>query len=219
MTDAHLIAELKTLDTTTLTDAMDRLRLPVAGLAGLKPVLPGRIVCGPAFTVRFSPVEDIRDSAGDFLDDVPPGRIVALDNRGRTDSTVWGDIMAIAARERGVEASFIDGVCRDVTGVREADYPIFSKGHYMITGKGRTKLDAVEVPITLCDVMVRPGDMLFGDDNGAIVMPAARVADILEVAKEIAATEAEIIAHVRAGSTLREAREKLGYHSLQTPRD
>lgn len=219
LVSAETIKELKTLDTTTLTDAMDRLRLPVAGLRGIKPLLPGKIVCGPAFTVRFTSVEDPKDPAGDFLDDVQPGQIVAIDNRGRTDSTVWGDIMAIAAKRMGVEATFIDGVCRDVPGIRDADYPIFSRGYYMITGKGRTKVEAVNVPVVLSDVIIRPGDILFGDDSGAIAMPAGRVAEILAVAKEIAAAEAQIIERVRAGATLREARQALGYHSLQTPRN
>lgn len=213
-----LIEELKKLDTTTLSDAMDRLKLPPGGLSGIRPILPGKVVCGPAFTVRFTTVDAITDPAGDFLDDVPAGWVVAVDNRGRTDSTVWGDIMAISAKARGVEATVIDGVCRDVPGIREADYPIFSRGAYMLTGKGRTKVDAVEVPVVLSDVLVRPGDLLFGDDSGVLVIPAAQAERILEAGREIAAAESEIVARVRSGMTLREARQALGYHSLQTPR-
>lgn len=215
---AETIAELKKFDTTTLTDAMDRLALPIQGLEGLKPILPGKIVCGPAFTVRFTSTDSNKDGAGDFLDDVPAGHIVALDNRGRTDSTVWGDIMAIAAKAQNVEAAFIDGVCRDIPGVREADFPIFSRGYYMITGKGRTKLEAVQEPVVLSNVRIHPGDVLFGDDSGAIVIPQARVIEVLQVSTEIATAEGEIIKRIRAGSTLRQAREELKYHSLQTPR-
>jgi len=217
--DPALIADLKTLDTTTLTDAMDRLRLPPRGLHGLKPVLPGKIVCGPAFTVRFTSNDAITDPAGDFLDDVPAGAVIGIDNRGRTDNTVWGDIMAWAAKVKGVEATFIDGVCRDIPGIREADYPMFTKGVYMVTGKGRTKVEAVMEPIVISDLRIHPGDILFGDDSGAICIPRDRVEEVVAVSKEIAATEAQILARVKQGLSLREARAALGYHSLQTPRD
>lgn len=216
--DGGLVTRLKKLDTTTLSDAMDRLSLPPSGLRGMKPILPGKVVCGPAFTTRFTTVEKHTDPAGDFLDDVPTGHVVAVDNRGRADSTVWGDIMAIAAKARGIEATFIDGVCRDVPGIREADYPVFSLGAYMLTGKGRTKLEAAQVPIVMCDVRIHPGDMLFGDDSGAMVLPKAHLAAILEAGEDIAQKEALIIERLRAGATLRQAREELGYHSLQTPR-
>ena len=217
--DPALIADLKTLDTTTLTDAMDRLRLPPRGLHGLKPVLPGKIVCGLAFTVRFTSNDAITDPAGDFLDDVPAGAVIGIDNRGRTDNTVWGDIMAWAAKVKGVEATFIDGVCRDIPGIREADYPMFTKGVYMVTGKGRTKVEAVMEPIVISDLRIHPGDILFGDDSGAICIPRDRVEEVVAVSKEIAATEAQILARVKQGLSLREARAALGYHSLQTPRD
>lgn len=216
--DPSIIERLKRLDSTTLSDAMDRLSLPPSGLRGLRPILPGKIVCGPAFTTRFVTVDKITDPAGDFLDDVPAGCIVAVDNRGRTDSTVWGDIMAVAAKMRGLEATFIDGVCRDVPGIQEADYPVFSLGAYMLTGKGRTKLEAVQVPIVMRDVRVHPGDLLFGDDSGAMALPNAHLDVILEAAEDIAAKEALIIDRLKHGSSLREARQELGYHSLQTPR-
>jgi len=217
--DETTISRLKKLDTTTLTDAMDRLRLPARGLYGLKPILPGKTVCGPAFTVRFTAADKITDPAGDFLDDVPAGAIVGIDNHGRTTDTVWGDIMAWAAKTKGIESTFIDGVCRDIPGIRDADYPIFSRGFYMVTGKGRTKVEAVMEPIVMSNLRVHPGDILFGDDSGAICIPRDCVKEVLKVGEEIAEAEYKILTRVKQGLSLRNAREEMGYHSLQAPRN
>ena len=211
----ELIAELKAMDTASISDAMDKLGIP-CGLLGIQAVIPGHKMCGEAFTVHYVPCGMEKGTVGDFIDDVKPGQVVVIDNAGRTYCTVWGDIMTFTAKTKGIEGTLIDGVCRDVNGIEELGYAIYTKGKYMVTGKERVEVDGVNVPVSISGVQVRPGDIILGDDSGALRIPKEKAAEVLEVARKIEATEQAIIAEVKKGSTLKAAREKLGYHSLQS---
>lgn len=215
--DQSIIDGFKKLDTTSVSDALDRLGI-TGGLEGIKPVLPDKVICGQAFTVHYVPCGLTKGTVGDFLDDVEPGQVVVIDNGGRTYCTVWGDIMALVASKRGVEGTVIDGVCRDIPAVKRIGYPLFTKGCYMVTGKDRVEVDAVNVPVAVSGVQVKPGDIILGDDSGVIVIPQERAADVLKAAQEIAEKEALIEKEVLKGTSLREARVKMSYHSLQTKR-
>jgi len=154
---------------------------------------------------------------GDFLDDVPAGQVIVIDNAGRTDCTVWGDIMTTLAHHKGVAGTVIDGVCRDVPKIRELAYPIFTRDYYMMTGKDRVELEALNVPVNVADRQVRPGDIVQGDDSGVVVVPASRAEEVLAIARQIEHTEQEILKRIAKGQSLREARAELQYHALQTP--
>jgi regulator of RNase E activity RraA len=183
---------------------------------GLKPLLAGRTICGPAFTVSYAPLGVEHATVGDFLDDVPSGGVVVISNQGRTDCTVWGDIMSVTAVSKGIEATVIDGVCRDVDGIQRESYPVFSRGVYMVTGKDRVFMDSCQEPVTMAGVLVHPGDLIFGDDSGVLRIPSGAIEEVLETAEQIAAREAEIVTAIREGLSLREARAQNGYHKLQT---
>lgn len=210
-----LIQALKKMDTASISDAMDKLGIP-CGLLGIQAVVEGNKICGDAFTVHYIPCGMGKGTVGDFIDDVKPGQVVVLDNGGRTYCTVWGDIMTYTAKTKGIEGTLIDGVCRDVNGIKELNYGIYTKGKYMVTGKERVTVDAVNVPVAISGVQVRPGDIILGDDSGALVIPQEKAEEVLAVAQHIEEVEQKIIAEVKSGSTLKAAREKLGYHSLQS---
>lgn len=205
------------MDTASVSDALDRLGI-VGGLHKIAPVVPGtgKKVCGPAFTVHYVPVGQVKQTVGDFLDDVEAGMIVVIDNGGRDYCTVWGDIMSTYAAMKDIAGTVIDGVCRDVKLIREINYPIYTKGIYMVTGKDRVGVDSVNIPISVSNVQVRPGDLVLCDDNGAIVIPIERAEDVLKVAREIERKETNIIAALKEGTSLKEARAKNGYHTLQS---
>ena len=216
MADA-LVEAFKRLDTPSVSDAMDKLGLE-AGCHGIKPVVTGVKFIGRAFTVKYRACGVVeRGTVGDFLDDVLPGQVIVLDNGGRTDCTVWGDIMTIIAHRNGIAGTVIDGVCRDVPKIRELAYPIFTRDYYMMTGKDRVELEAVNVPVTVSKRQVRPGDIVMGDDSGVVVIPASRAEDVLKVALEIEEVEREILRRVETGQTLRAVRAEMKYHALQTP--
>lgn len=215
MEKKELIAAIKKMDTASISDAMDKLGIP-CGLLGIQAVVGGRKICGDAFTVHYIPCGMGKGTVGDFIDDVEPGQVVVIDNGGRKYCTVWGDIMTYTAKTKGIEGTLIDGVCRDVNGIEELGYGIYTRGKYMVTGKERVTVDAVNVPVAITGVQVRPGDIVLGDDSGALVIPFEKAEEVLKLAQHIEEVEQKIIAEVTAGSTLKAAREKLGYHKLQS---
>jgi regulator of RNase E activity RraA len=210
-------AKLKKFGACAVSDAMDRLGIP-CGLYGVKPVVKGKAICGPAFTVHYIPCGTVKGTVGDFLDDVKPGEVVVIDNGGRDYCTVWGGLMSLSASKRGIEGTVIDGVCRDVPTVYEQDYAIFTKGCYMVTGKDRVEVDAVGGIVSVSGIQVKHGDIILGDDTGVVVIPLERLEEVVKVSEEIADKEAVIEDGIREGLTLKEARAKVAYHNLQTRR-
>ena len=211
----EIIAQFKSLDTPSITDAMDRLGL-TGGLLGIKPVVRGSKMCGQAFTVHYTACGQVHGTVGDFLDDVEPGEVVVIDNGGRMYCTVWGDIMSFYASAHGIAGTVIDGVCRDIPTIDELKYPIFTKGTYMVTGKDRVYVDSINTPITISNVQVLPGDLMVADDSGAVVVPLEHATAILKIALEIESKEQSIRDALKQGISLKKAREIAGYHSLQT---
>ncbi|HYF82428.1 MAG TPA: RraA family protein [Clostridia bacterium] len=216
--DLSIIEAFKELDTTSVSDALDRLGI-TGGLLGIKPVVADTAICGQAFTVHYVPCGNVKGTVGDFLDDVEPGQVVVIDNSGRDYCTVWGDLMSIRSTRMGVAGTVIDGVCRDIPAIKKIGYPIFTKGTYMVTGKDRVYVDAVNVPVSISGVQVKAGDIIIGDETGVLVVPMERAGEVLKVSQEIAQKEAFIEEAIKNGSTLRDARAKAGYHQLQTRKD
>ena len=211
----EIVEKIREMDTASISDAMDKLSVP-CGLYHITPVISGRKICGEAFTVHYVPAGIVKGTVGDFIDDVEAGQVVVIDNAGRDYCTVWGDIMTFTAKTMGIEGTLIDGVCRDVDGIEEIGYPIYTKGKYMVTGKDRVQADAVNIPVSISGIQVKPGDIILGDDSGAVRIPAEIADKVYETALSIEETEQKIIAEVKNGSTLKAARKKLGYHHLQT---
>jgi regulator of RNase E activity RraA len=212
---ADIADKLKSLGVTTLSDALDKLGIEGQCL-GIMPFDHSMAFAGPAFTIRMVPVGLSGGSVGDYIDDVEPGQVVVLDNGGRMDVTVWGDILTMVADRRKIAATVIDGVCRDIGRSIELGYPIFARGNTMRTGKDRVTADAYNIVVQIAGVRVAPGDWLVGDGDGVISIPAARIDDVLGVAGQIVAAEESIRNAISEGSRLDKARAALRYHTLQT---
>jgi 4-hydroxy-4-methyl-2-oxoglutarate aldolase len=206
---------LKAIGVTTLSDALDRLAIDGQCL-GVMPFDRGMAFAGRAFTIRMVPVGLSGGSVGDYIDDVEPGQVVVLDNNGRLDATVWGDILTLVAHGKGIAGTVIDGVCRDIGRSIDLGYPIFARANTMRTGKDRVTAEAYNVPVQVAGVRVEPGDWLVGDADGVVAIPAGRVEEVLQVAGEIAAAEDHIREAVLQGARLDEARKAARYHALQT---
>jgi len=203
------------LDTTSLSDALDR--LGIAGQClGIKPLDPRFRLTGRAYTILYGPASVPPGTVGDYIDDVRPRSVVVLDNGGRENATVWGDILTWVAHRRGVAGTVIDGACRDTHLARELGYPVFSRSYSMRTGKDRVQVESVNAVVNIGDARVAPGDLLRGDADGVVVLPREHEDAILTAAEEIDAVEQKIRAAVAEGKTLAEARMQLGYHRLQS---
>jgi regulator of RNase E activity RraA len=203
------------LDTTALSDAMDRLGIGGQCL-GIKPLDPKFRLTGRAFTILYGPAGSPPGTVGDYIDDVEPGGVVVLDNGGRENATVWGDILTMVAHTRGVAGTVIDGACRDVALALQLGYPIFSRSYSMRTGKDRVQVEAMGGTVNIGNARVDAGDLLRGDADGIVAIPRAHEEAILAAAEEIDAVEERIRKAVQSGLSLREARTRHGYHKLQT---
>jgi len=203
------------LDTTSISDALDRL-----GIAGqclnIKPLDHRFRLAGRAFTILYGPAGNPPGTVGDYIDDVPPASVVVLDNGGRENATVWGDILTWVAHKRGIAGTVIDGACRDTHLSRELGYPVYSRSYSMRTGKDRVQVEAVNGPVNIGDARVNPGDILRGAADGVLVIPQAHDDAVLAAAEDIDAVEQKIRNAVNEGRTLADARKILGYHRLQT---
>ncbi|MDI5973463.1 RraA family protein [Streptomyces sp. SL13] len=210
-------ASLAARGTAVVSDAMDLLGadgqiLGPRRLSGQGPVV------GPAFTVQFEPVEPgAKGPAADFLDDVPAGSVVVL-AAGAADCTVWGDILAEVAIARGVAGTVIDGMCRDLDGIRELGYSVWAHDAFMRSGKNRVRMTACRQPVVIGRGAeartVRPGDVVCADGSGVTVVPADRLAQVVETVERIGAMEDLVLKDVRAGVSLREARARHGYNRM-----
>lgn len=214
---SDFVARALRLDCAALSDALDR-----SGIAGqcyeIGPRDPGFRMAGHAYTVLYRPAGHDEDGfVGDFIDDVPPGSVIAIDNRGRDTMGTWGNILTEMAHHRGMAGTVIDGINRDVALCRELNYPVFSRGHWMRTGKGRIQLAGLQVPVQIGGVNVHPGDLLRGDADGVVVVPQAMQEQVLRYAEEITEQENAIRAGIRAGLRMDEARRRHHYHHLQNP--
>jgi 4-hydroxy-4-methyl-2-oxoglutarate aldolase len=203
------------LDTTALSDALDRLGISGQCL-GIKPLDNRFRLTGRAFTLQYGPASVPAGTVGDFIDDVPEGNVIVIDNGGRENATVWGDILTMVAHRRGIAGTVIDGACRDTHLSREIGYPIFSRSYSMRTGKDRVQLEATNSPVNIGDARVLAGDILRGDADGVIAIPQAHENDVLTVAEEIDAVEETIRRAVVEGMRLSDARRQYGYHRLQS---
>jgi 4-hydroxy-4-methyl-2-oxoglutarate aldolase len=216
MTGDAIVDGLRELPTATISDAMDRLGI-VGQCLGIAPLDPGFRLAGRAFTLRYRPTGLVeRGNVGDYIDDVPPGDIVVLDNAGRLDCTVWGDILTAVASRRRIGGTVIHGVCRDVQRALDLGYPIFSRGRYMRTGKDRVEVESMQAPISVGDIQVRPGDILVGDADGVLLIPRVRESEVFDTAREIEQAEQAIERETAKGIRLDEARKTFRYHQLQT---
>src|SRR5712671_7906757 len=143
------------LDTTSLSDALDRL-----GIAGqclnIKPLDHRFRLTGRAFTILYGPAGTPPGTVGDYIDDVAPGSVIVLDNGGRDNATVWGDILTEVAHKKGIAGTVIDGINRDVALCLELGYPVYSRDSWMRTGKDRVQVEATQVPVSIGNVRVAP---------------------------------------------------------------
>jgi regulator of RNase E activity RraA len=215
LTDDTNLERLRMLDTAAVSDALDKNRIAGQCLQ-IKPLDSRFRLAGRAFTVLYRTASEPAGSVGDYIDDVQPGQVVVLDNHGRGDATVWGDILSSLAHHKGIAGTVIDGACRDVNVSIELGYPVFSRSYSMRTGKDRVEVASYGSAVSIGGATVAPGDLLLGDADGVVCIPQENEEQVLTAAEQIVAAEEKIRELIRSGKRLDEAREKLSYHKLQT---
>jgi regulator of RNase E activity RraA len=203
------------LDTAGVSDALDK--LGIAGqVAEIKPLVDyNKVTVGTAFTVKYVSAGIPAGTVGDYIDDVQPENIIVIDNDARIDCTVWGDILTQYAGIRKIAGTVINGVCRDVNKAISDNYPLFSIGRFMRTGKDRVEVESVNTTISIGHVRVEPDDIIVADANGVVVVPRKVATQVAQTAHDIETVESQIRKAIESGMSISEARNKLNYHTLQ----
>ena len=197
MIDRALCDAARGFDSATLYEANGRRgALP----REIKPIDRDFVVAGPAFPVEGPPGDNLWLHWA--LAAAKPGDVLVASVRGGFDHGYWGEVMSTAARARGLAGLVIDGCVRDGGLLAEVGLPVFARG-LCITGttKDPAGLGSLDTPLLLGDVVVRPGDLVFGDRDGVVAIAADRAAGILAAAETRRTLEAGIMERLKAGET------------------
>ena len=210
--DAATVRVLEKVATATLTTVLLKKGLRNIWLRGTRPLKPGlpRVV-GRAFTLRFVPArEDLATPASwsspistrSAIEAMPAGCIAVVDAMGVTDAGIFGDILCQRMQQRGVAALVTDGVVRDVDGVLGTGLPVWCQGTAAPASvTGLTFVNWQET-IGCGGVAVLPNDVIVADADGAVLIPAALLEDVIAAAEEQERLEAWIMDEGRAGRAL-----------------
>lgn len=193
---ADLLSRARRLGAATLHEAAGRIgALP----SGIKPVTPEMVLCGPAFTVHCPPLSNLQIHHA--LYQAQPGDVLVVHVSGGTEAGYWGDILNEAAMARGLGGLIIDGGVRDTAGLAKMDFPVFSNGVCIRgTGKDYEAVAWLQEAVRMGEVMIRPGDLVMGDRDGVVVIPAERVEEVVVKGEAREADEAAKIVKIRQGA-------------------
>jgi len=179
--------------TAIISDNLDRL----PGAVGLRPFHRGGHMAGPAFTIRTAAGDN--RAIHQALELFRPGDVLVVDGGGDTSRALIGEIIASIARHRGAAGMVIDGAVRDAGALARSDFPVFARaaihrGPYK-NGPGETN-----VPVSIGGMVVHPGDIVVGDEDGVVAFPPAVAADLLDAVKAQEEKEEAILRSVRDGT-------------------
>ena len=207
-----VVEKLKTIATATLTTVLLKKGLRNVWLRGTKPLQPGQPrTVGRAFTLRFVPArEDLATpeswsspiSTRAAIEAMPAGCICVVDAMGVTDAGIFGDILCARMQKRGVAGLVTDGVVRDVVGVLGTGLPVWCQGTAAPASVTSLTFVSWQEPIACGGVAVFPNDVIVVDEDGAVLIPANLLEDVLGLSAEQETLEAWIMSEINAGAAL-----------------
>jgi len=189
-----LVEEFAGLGTSIVSDNMARLQ----GSPNLNfPVQSRKKVIGTAFTVKTRPGDNLLIHKA--LDLAEPGDVLVVDGGGDTTNALIGEIMMRIAMKRGIKGLVTNGAIRDSAAFRDSGFTVYAKG---VTHLGPYKdgPGEINVPVTVDGMLVNPGDIILGDEDGVVAIPAGQAAEILKLAKDKHRKEAVTMEQVEAGT-------------------
>jgi regulator of RNase E activity RraA len=212
------IGTLKAAGTAVIADIFDQLKLPPPVLDnGLFAVAEGSLFAGPAYTVAgesqtFSGSDRLKLEA---IDGMPPGAVALWAGKDAEGVCCFGDLLATAMRARGVVAAVVDGGVRDIHFLRQCGMPVVTRYRTPAQGVGRWKVTGYQVPVivrgALCDwLAIAPGDLIVGDDDGVIAIPADIMEQVAAAADKLSRGEGKARAEIAEGLPLLAALAKYG---------
>ncbi len=195
--DAPLLARAARLSSATLHEAAGKRG---ALRAALKPLAAAQRVCGPALPVRSPPGDNLWLHRAIYA--ARPGEVLVVEVGDGLEYGYWGEVMAVAAQARGLAGLVITGGVRDSLRMVEIGFPVFAATTCVRgTRKDPRGAGAVGAPVTIGQVTVTRGDLVLGDADGVVVLPAADAAEVVAASERRDREEAIIFERLRAGAT------------------
>ena len=184
MRDAELMSALSPDVVTTLVSFGSATLYEAQGQAGaldpvLKPLDPAARLAGPALTVDAVPGDSLVIHLA--VTKAKPGDVLVVGARGETETGLWGDILTVAAQQRGIAGLVVDGAVRDADAIVETGFPVFSRGIFIRAAR-KNQPGKVNAPIRCGGVHIEPGDIIVGDRDGLVVIPRRKLDQTLEAA-------------------------------------
>jgi regulator of RNase E activity RraA len=178
----------------------------------LRPLTTATRFVGPALTVRLEPGNQV--DCLDALAVAQSGDVIVVDAAGETETSIWGGLMSGLCQMKGVVGAVVDGAIRDTDETRDLGFFIFSKAIVPRSThtpySGRMEPIEINVPIQCAGVLVKPGDLVLGDEIGVVVIPLEDAARVLKLAQEQAEKEEKTRAKIREGKTVEELLAEFG---------
>jgi 4-hydroxy-4-methyl-2-oxoglutarate aldolase len=180
----------------------------------ITPFTKANKVAGPAFTGQGYPCADSShdDTATRLamLESIVPGTVSVWSAGGSFDCAHWGEMMSTAARQRGCNGAVIDGGVRDIDFVDAMEYPVFARFKCPASSVGRWDIREYQVVIRIGNVVIHPGDFVFGDADGVVIVPRGMTLEVLVAAEDIYEREGLMREELRQGVSVKAAYEKYG---------
>ena len=175
----------------------------------INPLNDETVIFGPAFTSIgtevYSMPEDPLTAQCKVVDQLGEGEIYVLVTRGNYNCAVFGELFATAVKARKGAGVLLDGYARDLKALKEMDFPVFFRGKNPKTSKGRCEINECQIPVTMDGVTIRPGDYIFGDIDGTVIIPKEIADEVLEKALETIKKENVVRSILQNGGTLQQA--------------
>lgn len=210
-------ARFERLYVPAVADVLDRMGLWNQLLKSDKvPLSLNHCIAGPAFTAKGHATIDVHGAPGSrVLAELPQGSVAVWDTGGDLVTGHWGELMSNTAIARGCRGAIVDGGIRDTPRIVELGFPVWYKYRSPADARGRWTLTEHNVPVMIDGVFISPGDYVFADADGVVVIPVALVEEVLLMAEKIARDETTIREAVRGGAPLYELYER--YKTLERP--
>jgi 4-hydroxy-4-methyl-2-oxoglutarate aldolase len=205
------------LFTAVLSDALDAAGCRSQAMSpAIRPLDETLRLCGRARTGLYTEVDNVAEGENPYeleiaiVDDLKPGDVAVFACGGSTRIAPWGSLLSTATRARGALGCVTDGFVRDITQIRAMGMPVFHGGIAPLDSKGRGHVTAIDVPIVCGGVKVSPGDLVFGDADGIVVVPHVLEPEVLAIAFDKINGENHSLRELREGAYLRDVYAKYG---------
>jgi len=172
-----------------ISDILDRLGAREQAMrADIRPVYQGAVVVGRAYPVLSTDVFELSDDPlrGEIeaVDSLKPNNVIVICTNRSTRTCIWGELLSTAALARGARGAVIDGYTRDVAQITAMGFPTFATGMKTVDSAGRSMVIEHGHPVICGDVLVNPGDIMFGDIDGVVVIPKELEKEVIPLALE-----------------------------------